>query len=367
MKQTKLWKVGDLAHLTGLTVRTLHHWDELGLVSPRRTAADHRCYSSGDVARLYQVMALKQIGLGLDQIAALFAGEAPQPSTTLRQHLDVVEAELRQRREFRDRLVRTLDALDREDADIDVQLLLKVIEKMTMFENQLTAEQRGWFAQRREEIGEGRWQAALDEWPHLIAQVRAQMDAGAEPSVPQVRQFIRRWDELAELFIGDQPEMRIAAGQTWQHMWATHPDELRKSPRVAPPEMWDYIQRARESDANQDSLKFREHQTEAGLQNPGATRRKFPVHAAQRCVPLEAHPPCRAGAAGQHRAHPDPVPVAASVVVNHVERGSAPYTAGMSLHLTARTREPKMVTPWRVENATAQLKTLSGQPTPGAR
>jgi DNA-binding transcriptional MerR regulator len=139
MEQTKPWKVGDLAQLTGLTVRTLHHWDELGLISPPRTGSGHRCYSGADVARLYQVIALKQIGLGPDQIAVLFAGEAPAPRMTLRWHLDVVEADLWHRQELRDRLVRIFDALDHEDADIDVQLLLKVIEKMTMFENQLTA------------------------------------------------------------------------------------------------------------------------------------------------------------------------------------------------------------------------------------
>jgi hypothetical protein len=57
------------------------------------------------------------------------------------------------------------------------------------------------------------------------------MDAGADPTDPQVHQLIKRWDELTELFISDQPEMRIAAGQAWQRMWATHP---RRATQVTP-------------------------------------------------------------------------------------------------------------------------------------
>jgi MerR family transcriptional regulator, thiopeptide resistance regulator len=246
MTATTRWKVGELAHLTGLTIRTLHHWDEIGLVSPRRTPSGHRWYRSADVARLYQVMALKQMGLGLTEIAALFDNEVPDPRTTLRQHLDVVERGLRQHRELRDRLVRVLEALEREEAGTDVELLLKVIEKMTMFENQLTADQRAWFAQRHEEVGEERWQAALAEWPQLIAQVRTEMEAGTEPSEPKVQQLVARWDALATLFLGNEPDMKTAAGTAWQAMWIDHADQLRQSPSVAPPEMWDYIQRARQ-------------------------------------------------------------------------------------------------------------------------
>lgn len=49
------WKVGALARAAGLTVRTLHHYDHIGLLSPSaRTGAGHRLYSEADVARLYR-------------------------------------------------------------------------------------------------------------------------------------------------------------------------------------------------------------------------------------------------------------------------------------------------------------------------
>ncbi|UQI47085.1 MerR family transcriptional regulator [Streptomyces sp. HU2014] len=87
-------KVGPLAQAGGLTVRTLHHWDTIGLLSPsRRTAGGHREYTEDDLVRLYQVPALRGLGLGLETIAAcLDAGV--DPSRLIRDHLDGVEASL---------------------------------------------------------------------------------------------------------------------------------------------------------------------------------------------------------------------------------------------------------------------------------
>ena len=50
-------KVGELARRTGLTIRTLHHYDEIGLLKPSlHTDVGHRLYRAGDVARLQQVL-----------------------------------------------------------------------------------------------------------------------------------------------------------------------------------------------------------------------------------------------------------------------------------------------------------------------
>src|SRR4051794_722345 len=53
------WRIGELARETGLTVRTLHHYDRLGLLSPlSRTEGGHRCYTGGDVRRLHRISGL---------------------------------------------------------------------------------------------------------------------------------------------------------------------------------------------------------------------------------------------------------------------------------------------------------------------
>ena len=71
----RVWRIGQLATATGLTVRALHHYDHVGLVRPSgRTPAGHRLYDESDVQRLYQVLALRQLGLSLDAIGKVLDG-----------------------------------------------------------------------------------------------------------------------------------------------------------------------------------------------------------------------------------------------------------------------------------------------------
>ncbi|WP_168120850.1 MerR family transcriptional regulator [Paenibacillus sp. HB172176] len=73
----RLWKVGDLAKLTGLTVRTLRFYDQIGLFSPSsQTDSGHRLYDEGDLSRLQQILSLKELGLSLEEIkSALHDGQ----------------------------------------------------------------------------------------------------------------------------------------------------------------------------------------------------------------------------------------------------------------------------------------------------
>jgi len=62
----RTWKVGDLARATGLTIRVLHHYDEIGLLVPDRTPSGHRVYGPAEVEWLYRVLALRGAGIALD-------------------------------------------------------------------------------------------------------------------------------------------------------------------------------------------------------------------------------------------------------------------------------------------------------------
>jgi DNA-binding transcriptional MerR regulator len=64
--------VGEVARVTGLTVRALHHWDQVGLVLPSgRTDSGYRLYSEADLERLHRVLGYRELGFGLDEIAAI--------------------------------------------------------------------------------------------------------------------------------------------------------------------------------------------------------------------------------------------------------------------------------------------------------
>src|SRR5260370_39806820 len=62
-------KVGELARRTGISVRTLHYYDEIGLLAPsQHSEAGHRLYSALDVVRLGQIRSLRQLGLSLEEV-----------------------------------------------------------------------------------------------------------------------------------------------------------------------------------------------------------------------------------------------------------------------------------------------------------
>jgi DNA-binding transcriptional MerR regulator len=62
-------KVGELSKRTGLTIRTLHHYDEIGLLKPSlHGEAGYRLYTAADVVRLQQVLSLRQLGFSLEEV-----------------------------------------------------------------------------------------------------------------------------------------------------------------------------------------------------------------------------------------------------------------------------------------------------------
>jgi DNA-binding transcriptional MerR regulator len=87
------YSVGEVARLTGVTVRTLHHYDEIGLLSPgERTAAGYRRYSESDLERLQQILGYRELGFPLEEIATILADPAADAIGHLRrQHALLLE------------------------------------------------------------------------------------------------------------------------------------------------------------------------------------------------------------------------------------------------------------------------------------
>jgi MerR family transcriptional regulator, thiopeptide resistance regulator len=142
------WRIGELARETGLTVRTLHHYDQLGLLSPlSRTQGGHRCYTSGDVRRLHRIVALRSLGISLEEIGTLLDGE-PDPTGLLRRQLDVMEERIRKASDLRARLLDVLNNLGR-NAEPSTQQLLQLIEETVAMNEPMTPEQ---FAELKEEL-----------------------------------------------------------------------------------------------------------------------------------------------------------------------------------------------------------------------
>ena len=109
------YKIGQLAAATGLTVRTLHHYDHVGLVRPlARTPSGHRLYDQSDVQRLYHALALRQVGLSLEAIGHALEGTASLEDL-LGQHAEYLDRQMAAVRNFGAQLTTVLTRL--QDAE----------------------------------------------------------------------------------------------------------------------------------------------------------------------------------------------------------------------------------------------------------
>jgi MerR family transcriptional regulator, thiopeptide resistance regulator len=104
--------VGQVAEQYGVTVRTLHHYDQIGLLVPgERTSAGYRLYSETDIARLQHVVVYRRLGLALDEIALLLDDASADVGEHLRRQREAVMSRLDEMRE----LVTAIDrALEKE-------------------------------------------------------------------------------------------------------------------------------------------------------------------------------------------------------------------------------------------------------------
>jgi DNA-binding transcriptional MerR regulator len=83
--------VNEIAKITGITVRTLHYYDEIGLLKPSDTSqAGYRLYSDIDIEMLQQILFLKEIGLGLKQIKEIIHSTDFDKKTALKQHKEIL-------------------------------------------------------------------------------------------------------------------------------------------------------------------------------------------------------------------------------------------------------------------------------------
>src|SRR5579871_705416 len=172
------WRVGELARKTGLTVRTLHHYDEIGLLKPTlRTEAGHRLYTTGDIVRLQQVLSLRQLGFSLEEIHGCLDQPGFKPVQVLRLHVQ----RLREQIELQQRLCMRLESLavqfERAE-EVSANVLIQVIEEMTMLdqlaEKYFSPQQLEFLKQRHKSL------RPQDEWAEVLSQTRTEMEKGTE-------------------------------------------------------------------------------------------------------------------------------------------------------------------------------------------
>ena len=222
-------------------MRTLHHWDEIGLLRPaERSAAGHRRYSPEDVRRLYRIVALRGLGpLARADRRRRSRTEGPDLRAAVAAHLARVEEELAHARDLRRRLRGILDAFDRL-GEPSTDQIIDAIEVMTMSERTTRRSSSSSSRPAAHELGEEGMAKAQQDWADLIAEFDAERARGHGPRRPEAcRPLADRWRALIEAFTGGDPG--IAA--SLKRMYAEEGPE-KASRGAVNPEVMEYAGRA---------------------------------------------------------------------------------------------------------------------------
>jgi MerR family transcriptional regulator, thiopeptide resistance regulator len=230
--------VGELARRTGLTVRTLHHWDELGLLTPaERSGAGYRLYGQTEVERVYRISALRSLGLELSQVGVVLDDGGDLDELVERQ-LAELEARVELERRLERRLLLVREALRAGAASADD--LLATIEVMTMIEKYYSEEQLAELDQRREALGPEGMERVQRDWAELYADVEREQRAGTDPADPRAQDLVARADALIEAFTGGDDGIRYSLGRMYREQGPE-----RASRGMVKPEVAEYLKRSR--------------------------------------------------------------------------------------------------------------------------
>jgi MerR family transcriptional regulator, thiopeptide resistance regulator len=220
--------VGELSRISGVTVRTLHHYDEIGLVVPsQRTNANYRLYSDEDVLRLQQVLVFRELGMPLDEIAGVL-DEATHANRAelLRRH----RAALVEKRGKLDAMLASvdhaIDVLEKGTQMMTSEDFKKMFDGFDPAEHEQEAEER-WGntdaykeSQRRvKTYGKAEWEQIGKEAHAINTRFLDLMRENAAPADPRVqavvedhRKHISRWfyecskeihKGLGAMYVGD--------------------------------------------------------------------------------------------------------------------------------------------------------------------
>lgn len=139
------WKVGDLAKLTGLTVRTLRYYDQIGLFSPSaQTDSGHRLYSEPDLSRLHQILSLKELGLSLDEIKSVVIGGQVSPLEIVHLQIGRIQEQMKRQQKLLEQLGRVVELMQGK-TPITVEAFTDLLQAMrTGYEKPVLERRMSW-------------------------------------------------------------------------------------------------------------------------------------------------------------------------------------------------------------------------------
>ncbi|HEX8598827.1 MAG TPA: MerR family transcriptional regulator [Chloroflexia bacterium] len=259
----RLYRTGQFARKASVSIRTLRYYDKEGLLSPTAySEAGYRLYTDEDLVNLQQILALKFLGLSLDEIKALLR---PDPRS-LQDVLAQQKAMMHAKRAQLDGIIQAIDETEKllETGECDWESLIRVIQAIQMEQNKewvkkyFTPEQmaqmqnlsdQSYSEEAKQRLAErqaamGEWTEADQErasaqWAAVSADVERLSAAGTDPASPEAQDLARRFNELIGGFTGGDPEISRGLNSWWKNYDAL-PSEQRpfQSPYTAEGQAW---------------------------------------------------------------------------------------------------------------------------------
>lgn len=243
---THLYRAHEFAELAGVTVRTLHHYDRLGLLKPsHRSEAGYRLYSDRDWVRLEQIVVLKFVGVPLKEIRDVLKCEKSALSEVLRRQTTVLEEK---RRQLEDAM-RTIEAAKRAlsvSKEPDWKLFTQIIRGIAMqSQTDWTSKYYSEEAKAKVEARKQQWSPELQErvsreWDELVRDIEAAR--GEDPGSPKAQALAARWKKLVEGFTGGDAEIQKGLNKMYGDM-PNWPAEARQQNPIKP-EVQEFMMRA---------------------------------------------------------------------------------------------------------------------------
>ncbi|MGN2247903.1 MerR family transcriptional regulator [Frateuria sp. GZRR35] len=194
--------VGELARRCGLTVRTLHHYDAIGLLKPSlRSDAGYRLYDRANVERLHRIQALRQLGLSLADIGTVLSGPEQPLAEVIDRQIAQLDQELAQATRLRGRLVALRGQLAAGQSP-DLADWLDTLELMTMYEKYFSPEELKQLPMHHDRDAQAEWQA-------LVAAVQAAVDRGARPEDHDAQLLALRWMQTLQRDTAGNPDFLL--------------------------------------------------------------------------------------------------------------------------------------------------------------
>ena len=204
--------VGQLAKRTGLTVRALHHYHAIGLLVPsHRSSSGYRLYTHADVVRLYQIQALRRLGLSLPEVGAVLKKRGASLPEIVGRQIEELDDRIEHAEALKTRLVHLRDVLAQGDEPV-VGDWLAAVELITLYDRYCSPEELHRLLANRHRPGR--------EWPALIADVRAAMSRGVAPESDEAQTLGQRWRQLMLSQVGGDTTLAI----TMKLAYADQPD-----------------------------------------------------------------------------------------------------------------------------------------------